>query len=174
MELMLASAIAAILMAGVMVVVAGLSRDRQRMEARAEVSEPVVMMDVIRRDLANAQTMHTREDGAIVLVGNAGVDRTSMAVNGRLVKVVYRVSRGVMLREQTYLDDAVRPHHWSEVVAMRTQRVAISGAGEAMVFTEDMADRLGSDGGRPMRVPGRVRVRVEMRGGVVEREVVVR
>lgn len=177
MELMLASAIAAILMAGVLSVVSGLSRDRRRMEARAQAAEPTVLLDLVRRDLANAQTMHAREDGAIVLVGHGAIDHKSMSANGRLAKVVYRVAAGALLREQMYLDDPIRPDRWSEVVAVRVERIAITptaGAAEQMVFTEDMADRLGADAGRPVRVPPRARLRVEMNDRTIDREVVIR
>ncbi len=176
-ELLLASAIAAILMSGVLTVVSSLSRDRHRMEARAQGSEPTFMLDLLRRDLANSQTMHARTDGAIVLVGHAGLDHKSMSANGRLVKVIYRIANQVMVREQVYLDDPIRPDRWSEIVVMRAQRFAITPTtadAEPMIFTEDMGDRLGADSGKPMRVPSRARLRIELTERTIDREVVIR
>jgi hypothetical protein len=164
-------------MAGILTAVSSLSRDRRRMETRAQAAEPTIMLDLLRRDLANSQTMHARPDGAIVMVGHAGVDRKTLIANGRLAKVIYHTANKVLLREQTYLDDPIRPDRWSEIVAMRVQRLAITPTAadaQPLVFTEDMADRLGSDAGRPVHVPSRARLRIEMTDRTIDREVVIR
>jgi prepilin-type N-terminal cleavage/methylation domain-containing protein len=180
-EMMLATVLAALLMAGVLTVVSGLSRDQRRMRAKLADERPGLAVELIRRDLGNAMAMIRSADGnGIVLVGHCGIDRGTLSASGRLAKVTYRMrGRGAgaaLVREQEYLDDEVRRERWGEVVLAGVrgfEMAAGSNDGEVVRLGEDLAGRVG-DGGRAIRVPGRMLVRFDVGGRVLSEEVVVR
>jgi prepilin-type N-terminal cleavage/methylation domain-containing protein len=181
-EMMLATVLAAMLMAGVMTVASGLSRDRRRMEARVSDDRPAVLLDLIRRDLVNATAIVRHPDrGETILIGHGGLDPRTMTPSARLAKVTYRaVQQGrpsVLLREQRYLDDPIRPAAWSEIVMTGVVdfRLLTDSAGEEPVqLGEDVSLRAGVAGARAVRVPARARLRIEHARGVMDELVVVR
>jgi prepilin-type N-terminal cleavage/methylation domain-containing protein len=187
-EMLLATTLAAILMGGVLTATAALSRDRRRMEARTAIDPSTGVIEMIRRDLANgAAIVGATDSSGFELVGFGGIDAKTFEANQRLVRVRYRVLRsgigsGVLVREQTYLDDAIRPDRWSEVVAAGVKKVAItavSGDADPVHLGDDVAERLrGANGSGGLvaarRVPSRVRMRIEFTDCVVDREMVLR
>src|SRR3954470_12845659 len=93
-EMLLATVLAAILMGGVLAVAAGLSRDRQRMEAHTAAEHSPLAADLLRRDLANALALlNTNTAGDIDLLAYSGIDPTTLRPNGRLVRVVSHIDR---------------------------------------------------------------------------------
>jgi prepilin-type N-terminal cleavage/methylation domain-containing protein len=187
-EMLLATTLAAILMGGVLVAAGAVSRDRQRMEGREAKAHSGLMLEVIRRDLANGMALlGTADADGFEVVGCGAIDPRTLLPNQRLARVRYRVARGgrgsgVLLREQAYLDDPIRPDRWNEVVAVNVTRVVVTPLsldGEAVRIGEDVSERLRAvDGGAAIlqgaRVPSRVRVRIEMTNGVVDGEMVLR
>jgi prepilin-type N-terminal cleavage/methylation domain-containing protein len=181
-EMLVATVLAAILMGGVLAAASTLSRDRRRMEVRQSISRSAGMMEVIRRDLANGAAMVRSSPEGFELVGFGGIDPKTLAGDQRLVRIAYRVARGgVLVREQAYLDDAIRPQRWREVVASGVRRVVLtplSAEVEQVRVGEDVVERMRAVGGTAdvmaVRVPGRVRVRVDFADGVVDREMVLR
>ena len=187
-EMLLATTLAAILMGGVLVAAGAVSRDRQRMESREAKAHSGQMREVIRRDLANGMALVgiVNADGFEV-VGCGAIDPRTLVPNQRLARVRYRIARpgrgaGVLVREQAYLDDPIRPDRWNEVVAVNVTRVVVTPLsldGETVRIGEDVSERLRAvDGGTAIvqgaRVPSRVRVRIEMTNGVVDGEMVLR
>src|SRR5258706_3841860 len=181
-EMLLATTLAAILMGGVLTATAALARDRRRMEARTAIDPSTGVMDIIRRDLANgAAIVGAVELNGFELVGFGGIDAKTFAANQRLVRVQYHVVRsghgaGVLVREQSYLDDAIRPDRWIEVVAAGVIKVgltAISDDADPVHLGDDVAERLrGANGSgatvAARRVPSRVRVQIEFADRVVD------
>jgi prepilin-type N-terminal cleavage/methylation domain-containing protein len=189
-EMLLATTLAAILMGGVLTATVALARDRRRMEARTMVDASSGVMEMIRRDLANgAAFVGARDANGFEMVAFGGIDGKTFVGNQRLVRVTYRVVRsakrdaaGVLVRGQAYLDDAIRPDRWNEVVAAGVKRVvitAVSDDGDAVRLGDEVAERLSGATGRggvvpAHRVPSRVRVRIEFVDRVVDREMVLR
>ena len=189
-EMLLATTLAAILMGGVLTATAALARDRRRMEARTTLDASSSGMEMIRRDLTNGSAMvGTSDANGFELVGFGGIDGRTFAANQRLVQVMYRVVRsakrdaaGVLVRGQAYLDDAIRPDRWNEVVAAGVKRVvitAVSDDGDEVRLGDEIAERLSGANGRggpvrARRVPSRVRVRIEFVDRVMDQEMVLR
>lgn len=157
--MLVTTVLTAVLLAALLSVTSGISRDRQRLAAadgdgrpgsgggRGLVGRPEPLMDLLRRDLANARTLGRSADGrGVVLEGHGGLNRASLVPTGRLTRVTYRVrpaggaGRGAggggggppcLVREQQYLDDPARPEPWADVVAVgvRRFRLAATAAG---------------------------------------------
>jgi prepilin-type N-terminal cleavage/methylation domain-containing protein len=188
-EMLLATTLAAILMGGVLTATVALARDRRRMETRTSIDPSAGIMDLIRRDLANGAAIVGAVDAnGFELVGLGGIDAKTFVANQRLVRVTYRIAwrgtgaAGVLVRKQAYLDDAIRPDRWNEVVAAGVNKVlltAISDDADPVHLGDDVAERLrGANGSgasvAARRVPSRVRVRIEFADRVVDREMVLR
>jgi prepilin-type N-terminal cleavage/methylation domain-containing protein len=190
-EMLLATTLAAILMGGVLTATAALARDRRRMEARTGIDASSGVMEIIHRDLANgAALLGPADANGFDLVSFAGIDGKTFAANQRLTQVTYRIVRstrqdaaGVLIRGQAYLDDAIRPDRWNDVVAAGVKRVVItpvSDDADAVRLGDEVAERLSGANGRggmPLtarRVPSRLRVRIEFADRVIDREMVLR
>jgi prepilin-type N-terminal cleavage/methylation domain-containing protein len=191
-EMLLATALAAILMGGVLAVASGLSRDRRRMEAHAAAEHSPVAAELLRRDLANAVALlNTSGAGDVELLGYSGVDPVTLRPDGRLVRVLYHLDRrdprgggggGVLTREQAYLDDPVRVDRFTEIVATNVTRLSLGGlatGAEQVRLGEEIEVRLrnltaGRASSRGVRLPPRLRLRIEYSNSVDDREVVLR
>ena len=180
-EMMLATVLAAMLIGGVMTVASGLSQDRRRMQEKMTVQRPMALLELVRKDFANASAVVWSADGAVVLVGHGGLDPKALTPTGRLAEVTYRRSGAMLVREQRYLDDPVRPQRWSEIVSVGVREFGVtagSNDAEPVRLGEDVAQRLAGNpagaGARVTSVPSRVRVRIDLGGRAVEEEVVVR
>src|SRR5437870_9295386 len=110
-----ATTLAAMRMGGGRVTGGAVSRERQRMESREAKAHSGQMLEIVRRDLANGMALvgAVNADGFEV-VGCGGIDPRTLLPNQRLARVRYRIARqgrgaGVLLREQAYLDDPIRP-----------------------------------------------------------------
>jgi prepilin-type N-terminal cleavage/methylation domain-containing protein len=168
-EMLLATALAAVLMAAVLTMLAGVARDRRRVNAVTASPTPQPLIERIRWDLANAQTMDMgRDGGSVVLTGHGGIDHRSLISNGRLVQVTYRTTVGCLMREQEYLDSPAQPDRWREVVvgAVRSFRMTPESSDATPVDTSDGAATTVTT------VPSRVRVRIESSraGGSIDQE----
>jgi hypothetical protein len=180
--MLVATVIAAVLMAGVLSATVSLSRDRQRLAARDIGTHAGGAMELVRRDLANATAfIGPPRDTGFALIGHGGIDARTFVADGRLCYVAYRLDKGgVLVREQAYLDDPIRVDRWREVVAVGVRGVGVapvSADGESMQLSEEVEGRLRGRGAAALsatRVPSRVRVRIEFGDGAVDREMVLR
>ena len=131
-EILLAVTIAAVLIAGVLAVLAGVGRDQRRLTAEDKPNRPSAAIELLRWDLTNARTIIPIADG-VVLEGHGGIDPTALTPNNRLTRVTYRVRRDAgesnLFREQQYIDDAIRPQAWEDLVLRGVQAVGVSPAG---------------------------------------------
>jgi prepilin-type N-terminal cleavage/methylation domain-containing protein len=128
-EILLAVTIAAVLMAAVQAVLAGVARDRQRLTGEEKLNRPSAAIELMRWDLTNARRIIPIA-GGVVLEGHGGIDRTSLTPNNRLTRVTYRVRGDAresnLVREQQYLDDAIRPQPWEDLVLRGVQTFGVS------------------------------------------------
>ncbi len=186
-EMLLATVLASILMGGILVAAAALSRDRVRMEAKSALGRSSGAFEMIRRDLANGVALVGSGDASgFEVIGFGGVDAKTFLPNQRLVRVRYRIVRdargGMLVRDQAYLDDPVRVDRWSDVVAIGAGRInmaALSNDGEVVKLGDEVGERLraidrGVAVAAASRVPSRVRVRIEYSSGAEDCDMVLR
>lgn len=190
-ELLLATVLSSILILGVLMVVAGLSRDRRRLNiAQKQTADGTqLLIERLRWDLTNARTLAQSVDGRLlILVGHGGIDRRTLSPSGRLSRVIYRceVENGIWVaaREQDYLDDPVRPDHWRELMG-----VGISGlsatpeSSEPVPVDTDDADEISPQAifarnpdrvGAAVRISSRVQVHLLIGKSAISEELRVR
>lgn len=184
LEMLLATTLAALLLAAVLNLTAALSRDRVRIDQAASVKSPAAL-DLIRSDLSNSLAILSNTGTELELLGYAGIDPQSLVADRRLTRVLYRIERrgavSVLLREQAYLDDMIRPDAWSDVVVVGATRLTVTTlTSEAPIqLGEDVTERLRSlNPGRPglaaQPVPARARLRLESPKQVHEQEALLR
>ena len=185
-ELLVATALSAVLMAAVLAILSGIARDRRRLTAVESVPRSQAMVDRIQWDLTNAQSLSPSPDGqSLELIGHGGIDNKTLAPNGRLASVSYLIyPDGVtsyLVREQKYLDDPVAPNPWRELIAVGiTDFQVIAQSTEEIVPgpTEQKSGVILASSLRPkgpvLRVHERVRLRVTSAAGVVDRDLWVR
>jgi prepilin-type N-terminal cleavage/methylation domain-containing protein len=185
-ELLVATALSAVLMTAVLAILTGVSRDRKRLIAAQNTPSPQAMIDRFQWDLTNAQTLSQSPDGrSLELIGHGGIDYKTLAPNGRLVTVDYRVYQdgdvSCLVREQKYLDDPAAPNPWRELISVGVTNFRVI-ARSTDEFTSDQHEPptgliLASDL-RPrapvVHVPERVRLQITMPSGIVDRELWVR
>ncbi len=118
LEMLLATTLTAVLLAGVLSVSAALARDARRLQARSEQLQPDAVFNLLRWDLANASSLEQSRDAReLVLYGHGALDRDTLGATGRMTRVVYAIRPGVgLVREQRYLVDPAHPRAWSELV----------------------------------------------------------
>jgi hypothetical protein len=172
LELILANVVVAILIGGVMLMISGLARERQRMASVGPDPADAVTR-ALRWDLANAQTARLLPRGrGIVLVGQGGIDERTFSPTGRRTRVVYELrKRGnvvCLMREQMYLDDSVREQRWEEVVGVGIDRLSIAGN---LASDEDDIDL---DETTAFAIPASVRIQIRIDKRDFEREVWLR
>lgn len=184
LEMLLATTLAALLLAAVLNLTAALSRDRVRIDQAASVRSPGAL-DLIRSDLSNSLAILSNTGTELELLGYAGIDPQSLVADRRLTRVLYRIERrgaaSVLLREQVYLDDMIRPDAWSDLVAVGATRLTVAAlTAEAPIqLGEDVTERLrslnsGRAGFAAQPVPARARLRLESPTQVHEQEALLR
>lgn len=187
-EMLLATILASILMAGVLVTTAALSRDRLRIETHEARTQTTAPLELIRRDLESAVAMVGASDArGFEAITFSAIDPQSLLPNQRLARVRYQIiqqgRQSVLIRDQAYLDDPVRVDRWSEIVAVGARRltiVALSADDEPVRISDDITERLLAISRQKRapsiarRAPSHLRVRLETTTGAVDREMVLR
>jgi prepilin-type N-terminal cleavage/methylation domain-containing protein len=170
-ELLLASMLSVVLMAGVLIVLSGISRDAKKIAAEP-LNDGRAIFDLLQWDLTNARTMVQSSDGrTLVLIGHGSLAQGTLHVDGRLVRVTYscrsRANSPCLVREQQYLDEPVRPARWAELVGTGIATISVipAGAESSPPSPQTLADDTSElpaavQAGQVMRVPSWVRVRL--------------
>jgi len=109
-ELMLASTLSVLLIAGVLFALASLSRDARANVAKDPASDLKAMLELLQWDLSNARSVSQSGDHrTMVLEGHGAIAPDTLRPNGRLARVVYscqfRGGTWRLTRGQRYLDD---------------------------------------------------------------------
>ena len=178
-ELLLATALSAVLMSAVLSILAALSRDRVRLDKARAVPATAPILDRIQWDIRNAVTMSELSQG-LVLIGHGGIDPKILTPNGRLTRVTYRtINEGgsrALVREQAYLDDPFRPQPWRGIVAVGVTDLTVSPeSGMARDSGSGLVEKTSTDNGGsgtkpapPINMPVRVRIHLDRVSGAVD------
>lgn len=155
-EMLLATVLSALLLGGVLTVVAAISKDAARASLPLpQSSQPIVQL--VTWDLSNAATMQLAADGqSLTLIGNNALDPTTLSPSGRMARVVYRIhpQTHALTREQRYLDDGIRPEPWVELVAGDITRIEAS-------TPENQGDSVAGE------IPSHVTISFERKAGAI-------
>jgi hypothetical protein len=119
-------------------VVADLARASQVSRQRQETVQPSVLQDLaelLRADLAHADSVDASGPGRIVLTGQAGLDRHDRSREHRPVRVTYRIQQiGLqrwLIRQQESLDLQTNQNRQRDLVCRGIDRLTLlSGSGE--------------------------------------------
>jgi len=98
-ELLIASALAGMLILGVLAAITNLGRTEQQQQKAERASLPTHVIDLIRSDLVHADEMRVRDE-QIELRGRLGIDRDSVQVNHMPAVVRYAI---IHVNEQPWL-----------------------------------------------------------------------
>jgi prepilin-type N-terminal cleavage/methylation domain-containing protein len=170
LEMLLATALAAVLMAAVLLMLTGVARDQTHLNAAAAAASPLpqTLVDRMRWDIVNAESIDFGRDGSsVVLIGHGAIDRQSLTGNARFCQVTYRLASGCLTREQQYLDNPGQPDRWRELVAGNVRGFRI---------TPESTDAFpaGENGGvasaTAVTVPSRVRLNLEAQNVSIDQE----
>lgn len=172
-EMLLATALAALLLGGLLLMAAALARDSAR-AAASPMPAPHGAVQLLEWDLTNAATMHPSEDGqSLTLVGQCALDPRTLTPTARFARVVYRVDpqTHLLTREQRFLDDEIRPEPWSELVASDVSRIDVSGENLAAANLTDAHVRGNADANGNVPIPARLSISLARSRGPIVAEV---
>ncbi len=136
-ELLLATVLSVLLMMGVMAVVSDLAKASQDSQQRQETVQPSVLGELgelLRRDLAHADSVDASGPGRIVMTGQAGLDRYDRSREHRPVRVTYRIqqigSHRWLIRQQESLDLQTNQNRQRDLICRGIDRLELlSGSG---------------------------------------------
>jgi prepilin-type N-terminal cleavage/methylation domain-containing protein len=177
LEMLLATALAAVLMAAVLLMLTGVARDQKHLNAAAAAAavspsaappSARTLVDRMRWDIVNAETIDFGRDGSsVVLIGHGAIDRQSLTGNARFCQVTYRLASGCLTREQQYLDNPAQPARWRELVAsdVRGFRIAPESTD---AFPAD--ENGGVTSATAVTVPSRIRLNLEAQNVSIDQE----
>src|SRR5580765_2473538 len=119
-ELMLASTLSVLLIAGVLFAVSSLARDARAAAARSGSPDLQGTLNLLQWDLTNARSISQGADRhTTILVGHGAISPDTLQPDNRLVRIVYasKLRRNVwqLTRTQQYIDDPARPQTFSEL-----------------------------------------------------------
>jgi len=143
LELLLANVVVAILLGGVLLVISSLGREQRNLASLATTDVDDRVIEALRWDLSNADTARPLPRGrGFILIGQGGLDGRNLSPTSRRTRVIYQITRRAnqfcLIREQSYLDDQVRPERWEELVASGIDHLSISGGADAKAVEDDM------------------------------------
>ena len=105
LELMLALVISTLLVGGILVVAASLSRDRQRLGHDTSITPADGLASLLKLDLGSATSTPVTSAGGISLRSHHALDAATLVPTGRFCQITYRLHDGHLIREQQLLDD---------------------------------------------------------------------
>lgn len=179
-EMLVATAISAVLMGAVLMILASLSRDRRRFDRAVDAVNDRPLVERLRWDLANATTLAQSLDGkTLLLTGHGGIDPATLAPNGRICRVIYRCvvedRSPLLVRDQFYLDEPVNPRPWRGLVGFGVTRLTATpaSADAALVNPTDVDESAGPTPtlAPPTFVASRMRLHWERGESSTDREV---
>lgn len=127
-EMLAATALAAVLMVSLVSVAATVNRTHAAMlETSAQVMSPwhMQLVDLLRRDLVNAVQIQT-DANTLTISGPCSVQSISLRPDHRPVQIIYALqhdgNQNWLVRRQTYLDDPNQRATRTDIVAGRIAR----------------------------------------------------
>jgi prepilin-type N-terminal cleavage/methylation domain-containing protein len=133
-ELAIATALAALLMLGVLMILTGIIRDRRMVSEDGHSStnpDWVALVDLVRGDLNCASDLQVEENGAIEIHTTASLDTQTLQPTDRPSVVTYRIFQSdglnLLLREQRFQDDPIASAPLRSLVALNVNSFRIEG-----------------------------------------------
>jgi len=127
-ELAAATALAAILMMGVLTILTGITRDRQILAStHASSANPDLAMtiELVRQDLRCASFLQTDADGTVEIHTMASLDTQTLQPTDRPSLVKYRIADSdglhLLMREQQLKDDPIEPPSLRTLLALHVR-----------------------------------------------------
>ena len=119
-EMLAAAALSAVLMIGLLAVIAGVGRTRRAFAERTEQAAwSAGVADLLRTDLRNAQTIKVGAN-QLTLTGTGALDAQTLAPTHRPVRIEYSLQTAAgqswLIRRQVDLDVLSTANSWSEPV----------------------------------------------------------
>jgi type II secretory pathway pseudopilin PulG len=132
-ELLAATALATVLMVGVLIVLSHLSRDQKRVAAREGGGGETAVVELLRRDLMRAEHLSfDAATGTLRLSGYGALDRQTLRPTARAALVSYQIEHGGgdgsgawLTRRQQYLDEPAAAKQWTECVCADVNRFVV-------------------------------------------------
>jgi type II secretory pathway pseudopilin PulG len=143
LELLLANILIAILLGAMLLLISSLSREQKRTTAAQDQDPANFILALLRHDLSNSETIRPlQNDRGFILTGHAGLDAKSLTTTDRRSRVIYEIRRRAnvlcLIREQTYLDDPIRPQRFQELLATNITSLSISAPGSAPADEDEL------------------------------------
>jgi type II secretory pathway pseudopilin PulG len=143
LELLLANMLIAILLAGVLLLISSLSREQKKFAAAQNEDPTTCILNLLRRDLSNSESIRPLSNQkGFILTGHAGLDSKSLTPTDRRARVIYDIRRRAnvlcLIREQTYLDDPIKPQRFEALLATNITSLSISAQGATPIDDEEL------------------------------------
>jgi hypothetical protein len=135
LELLLANMLIAILLGALLLVISSLGREQKKMAAQdQDPTSAIAIVNLLRHDLANSETLRfLPNQRGFILTGHAALDPKSLTHADRRIRVIYEIRRKAatlcLIREQSYLDDPIRPQRFEELLATNVTSLSLSAPG---------------------------------------------
>jgi hypothetical protein len=134
LELLLANMLIAILLAALLLVISSLGREQKKMAAAQDQDPTSAILNLLRHDLANSESLRfLPNQRGFILTGHAALDPKSLTHADRRTRVMYEIRRKAstlcLVREQTYLDDPIKPQRFEELLATNITSLTLSAPG---------------------------------------------
>jgi prepilin-type N-terminal cleavage/methylation domain-containing protein len=161
-ELAAASAVAAVLMGGVLAVFTSIARDRVRLSAArpAERRDQAPIIELLRRELSCCNKFEMVGPNALDLQTCGSLDDN--AVVDRPSHVTYRIVRDQqmswLVREQEFSDEPVAPRSKKDLVAFHVRHLDVEVLHDFAPQTGELYNLRPRD---PKDIPRRVRIKLE-------------
>jgi type II secretory pathway pseudopilin PulG len=141
LELLLANMLIAILLGALLLLVSSLSREQKGVSTDLDPINSILTL--LRRDLSNSETARLLpNDRGFILIGHAGLDSKSLQPADRRTRVIYEIRRRAkvlcLIREQTYLDDPIKPQRFEELLATNITQLSLSAPGATSTDDQEL------------------------------------
>ena len=175
LELLLANLLIAILLGALLLVISSLARQQKKISALPNQDSSNSIFDLLRRDLANSESARALPNQrGFILIGHAGLGSKSLAPTDRRTRVIYEIRRRAstlcLVRDQTYLDDPIRPQHFEEVVAANITALSLAAASATLADDEE----LNLDETAAFTIPSSVTIQLTTPSRAINRELLLR
>ncbi len=142
LELLLANMLVAILLAALLLVISSLSREKRNLAPAQQQDASGSILNLLREDLANSESARPLPNQrGIILTGHASLDPKTLTPTDRRTRVIYEIRRRAntlcLIREQSYIDDPIKPQRWEELIATNVNFLAISSADESQPIDDE-------------------------------------
>lgn len=125
-EMLVATALSAVLLGALLLIAARLSSDRVQLAEHAAADHSGIE-DLLDWDLHNAEQRESINAQTIELRGHNGIDPQTLQPNFRAVAVTYELQEAAhqLIRRQRWLDDPSAASSWQNLVAFNVEQLSL-------------------------------------------------